>query len=103
MTEPGMISPVGENAWRPGGRAPTAEQLREKFPDGDGWLTVEQIAEAEDIKPATWRWYYQTGKAGAPKPERRYAGRVPQWRVETIAAWIAARPGSGNFGPRSER
>lgn len=96
-TGSGMISAVGENAWRPDGKPPTAAQLRQKF--GDPYLTAEQIAEVEDITIGTWRAYYQRGQAGAPAPDR-YRSKRPEWKVQTIAKWIAARPGRGNWGQK---
>lgn len=93
----GKMPGVGENAWRPDGKPPTAAQLRKRF--DSGWLTVEDIAAVEDISPATWRGYYQKGQAGAPAPERHRSGR-PEWKAATIAKWIAARPGRGNWGER---
>lgn len=85
--EQGMMSGVGDSAWRPDGRPPTAAQLRKRFGD---WLLVEDVAAVEGISAGTWRGYYQKGLAGAPKPDRRRAGR-PEWRAATVAAWIGSR------------
>lgn len=93
----GKMSGVGENAWRPDGKPPTAAQLRKRF-DSE-WLTAAQIAEVEDIAATTWTKYAREGKAGAPQPGRRF-GQTPVWSAKTIAAWIAARPGRGRWGER---
>lgn len=89
-----MMSGVGDSAWRPDGKPPTAAQLRKRF--GSDWLTVADISEVEDIAPVTFRGYYQKGQAGAPQPDRRRAGR-PEWKAATVAKWIASRPGSGRW------
>lgn len=49
-----------------------------------GYLTVADVAERLEVKPATVRRYLH--KKDLPKPDTR-AGQSPLWREETIEKW----------------
>ena len=55
-------------------------------------LTVAQIAERLDIKPATWRAYVAVG--AAPKPDGHYDKRTPWWKPKTIDRYLREHPKS---------
>lgn len=58
-------------------------------------LDVRRIAERLDVKPQTVHAYRSRGMM--PEPDGWF-GRSPVWSVETIEAWISARPGQGVGG-----
>jgi len=53
-----------------------------------GYLTVADVAERLNVKPATVRRYLH--KKDLPKPDTR-AGQSPLWRETTIEAWQKQR------------
>lgn len=93
----GMISTVPE-PWMPEGRPPSAVELSDRY---GPCLSAAEIAEVAGITAKTWRWYVHMGEARAPKPDR-VLGRTPVWLAETVATWLAQRPGSGRFRSEEE-
>jgi len=53
-----------------------------------GYLTVADVAERLNVKPATVRRYLH--KKDLPEPDTR-AGQSPLWKEETIQAWEKER------------
>ena len=59
-----------------------------------GYLTVADVAQRLNVKPATIRRYLH--KKDLPEPDTR-AGQSPLWKETTIEAWGRARaPASWN-------
>ncbi len=58
----------------------------------EGYLTAEQLAERLGIKRGSVHRYRVRG---ALPPADEKVGRTPLWKVETIEAWEATRPGQG--------
>lgn len=66
----------------------------------DRYLTRDQVLaymrqRGRDISPSTWSSYTAATRQQAPKADR-YVGRTPQWRVETIDAFL-----NGHWKPTS--
>lgn len=57
-----------------------------------GYLDTAQVAAMAKVTPATIRSYRSRGYL--PEPDAQL-GQSPGWAPETIAAWLAARPGKG--------
>lgn len=53
-----------------------------------GYLTVADVAQRLDVKPATIRRYLH--KKDLPEPDTR-AGQSPLWKEETIQTWEKER------------
>jgi excisionase family DNA binding protein len=53
-----------------------------------GYLTVAEVAERLEVKPATVRRYLH--KKDLPEPDGR-AGQSPLWKEATIEAWEKER------------
>lgn len=53
-----------------------------------GYLTVADVAQRLDVKPATIRRYLH--KKDLPEPDTR-AGQSPLWKEATIEAWRKER------------
>jgi predicted site-specific integrase-resolvase len=57
-----------------------------------GYLDPQAVAERAGVNRETIHRYKVRGDI--PPPDE-YAGRTPLWRKETIATWLASRPGQG--------
>lgn len=51
----------------------------------DDRLTVMQVAQLYNIKPATFRAYVKRGQA--PKPDGQHDKRTPYWLRSTLEEW----------------
>ncbi len=70
-------------------------------------LFLTDIAALAGVSYDTIKGYHRRGECNFPPPEPdRIAGQPgrtrPWWKPETIQAWLASRPGSGNYD-RSRR
>jgi predicted site-specific integrase-resolvase len=68
-------------------------------------LGYAEVAELAGVSVASVRAYKHDGKI--PAPDASLTEDRPRWRVETITAWLQARPGKGTpgkaRGPRSPK
>lgn len=59
----------------------------------DRLIGYADIAELAGVKPSTVRGYRAQGRL--PEPDDLSVPDRPRWRLSTITAWIASRPGRG--------
>ena len=66
------------------------------------YLAPAEIAEMIGVTPGTLHSYITKGMLPEPDAEiGKGRGRTRGWLPETIEAWQATRPGSGNWGSHS--
>jgi hypothetical protein len=73
---------------------PDAEPVRPVTgPDGQQVYTMAELAELAGVEVGTVRWHRSRGSLPAQDGS---VGKVPYWRPETVAGWLAGRRGRGN-------
>ncbi len=58
----------------------------------EGYLTADELAERLGIKRGSVHRYRVRGDL--PEPDE-HVGRTPLWKIDSIEAWEASRPGRG--------
>ena len=69
-------------------------------------LYLDDFADLLGLKSATLAAYRSRGDARFPEPDGidvEQGHARPWWSPKTAKAWVANRPGSGNWGPRHAR